>query len=120
MQLRRIVQVTVIVWSIAATTFSAEAKKPNVVIVITDDQGYGDVALPATLQLRHHIMTAPVARRLSCRRRVCVLVILMKPKPSPRKPKNCFGSTSHLRSWPTMAGTIANQMNVSADRRIHH
>ena len=44
MQQRRFIQIAVVACSIAATAFSAEAEKPNVVIVITDDQGYGDVA----------------------------------------------------------------------------
>ena len=44
MQQRRFIQLAVVACSIAATAFSAEAEKPNVVIVITDDQGYGDVA----------------------------------------------------------------------------
>ena len=44
MQQRRFIQLAVVASSIAAPAFSAEAEKPNVVIVITDDQGYGDVA----------------------------------------------------------------------------
>jgi len=44
MQQRLLIQLVVVACSISATAFSAEAEKPNVVIVITDDQGYGDVA----------------------------------------------------------------------------
>ena len=44
MQRRRVFQVAVVACSIAATACSAAQEKPNVVIVITDDQGYGDVA----------------------------------------------------------------------------
>ena len=44
MQQRTFIQLAVVACSIAATAFSAKAEKPNVVIVITDDQGYGDVA----------------------------------------------------------------------------
>jgi arylsulfatase A-like enzyme len=41
---RRFIQLAVVACSLASPAFSAEADKPNVVIVITDDQGYGDVA----------------------------------------------------------------------------
>lgn len=43
MQQRRFIQLAVVVCSIATTAYSAEARMPNVVIVITDDQGYGDL-----------------------------------------------------------------------------
>ena len=41
---QRILQIAVVVFSIAVPVVSVEAEKPNVVIVITDDQGHGDVA----------------------------------------------------------------------------
>ena len=44
MQKNRFIQLVVVVCSIAMTAVSAFAEKPNVVIVITDNQGYGDVA----------------------------------------------------------------------------
>lgn len=43
MQQRLFIPLAVVACSIAATTYSAEAEKPNVVIVISDNQGYGDL-----------------------------------------------------------------------------
>ncbi len=43
MHQRPFIQLAVVACSISTAAFSAEAEKPNVVIVITDDQGYGDV-----------------------------------------------------------------------------
>ena len=44
MQTRNLVLIAILAGSIAQPAFSKKAKKPNVVVVITDDQGYGDVA----------------------------------------------------------------------------
>ena len=44
MQTRHFLLIAILAGAIAQPAFSKEAKKPNVVIVITDDQGYGDVA----------------------------------------------------------------------------
>lgn len=44
MQTRRYLQIAGIAFAIVQPAVSEETKKPNVVIVITDDQGYGDLA----------------------------------------------------------------------------
>jgi len=43
MKMRSIVQLAVIALTIVSTVHADEPKQPNVVVVITDDQGYGDV-----------------------------------------------------------------------------
>lgn len=44
MQTRLLIQLVTLFGTIAAAAYSVGAEKPNVLIVITDDQGYGDVA----------------------------------------------------------------------------
>lgn len=44
MQTRSLIQLVTLFGTIAAAAYSVGAEKPNVLIVITDDQGYGDVA----------------------------------------------------------------------------
>ncbi|MEE9367229.1 MAG: hypothetical protein V3V05_00040 [Pontiella sp.] len=44
MQVKHYMLMTILASAVALPAFSKDGKKPNVVIVITDDQGYGDFA----------------------------------------------------------------------------
>ena len=52
MQTKHIILIAIIAGVMAEPAFSEEAKKPNVVIVITDDQGYGDLAFTGNPAIR--------------------------------------------------------------------
>jgi arylsulfatase A-like enzyme len=52
MQRRRFIQTTAVATAIAPASFSQSQRKPNVVIVITDDQGYGDMAFTGNPRIK--------------------------------------------------------------------
>ena len=44
MQLRRLFEILVVALVVVPSVYADDTKQPNVVVVITDDQGYGDLA----------------------------------------------------------------------------
>ena len=48
MHLRRLFEILVFAAVAVPSVYADDAKQPNVVVVITDDQGYGDLPLLAT------------------------------------------------------------------------
>jgi arylsulfatase A-like enzyme len=52
MQIKFLILIAIIAGVIAPSAFSTEAKKPNVIIVITDDQGYGDLGFTGNTAIK--------------------------------------------------------------------